>query len=87
MLEPTRRRRTRWACAAVAVAAAGLAIGTWIAGSTLTIRYLGCWASFAAVVAGHAAVCGRRSDVKVATLVVAAAAGGLALAALRTIGA
>jgi hypothetical protein len=77
----------RWACAAVAVSASGLAVGMWLAASTLTMRYLGCWASFVVVVAGHAAVSGRRSDAKVAGLVVAAAAGGLGLAALRMIGA
>jgi hypothetical protein len=71
----------------VAVGATGLAIGTWVAASTLTIRYLGCWASFVAVVAGHAALTGRRSDVKVAAFVVAAGAGGLAIAAVRMIGA
>ncbi len=77
----------RWACGALAVGASGLAIGMWLAASTLTMRYLGCWASFAAVVAGHAAVSGRRADAKVAGLVVAAAAGGLGVAALRMIGA
>jgi len=69
------------------VGASGLAIGTWIAASTLTMRYLGCWASFAAVVAGHAAITGRHADAKVAGLVVGAAAGGLGVAALRMIGA
>jgi hypothetical protein len=77
----------RWACGALAVGASTLAIGMWVAASTLTMRYLGCWASFAAVVAGHAAVSGRRTDAKVAGLVIVGVAAGLGLAAVRMIGA
>jgi hypothetical protein len=73
----------RWACGVACGGAAIAAIAMWVTGTTLTIRYLGCWASFAAVVTGHAAIAGRRTDTRVAALVVVAAAVGVGIGGLR----
>ena len=69
--------------AAVSAGSAVVAVAVWVTGATLTIRYLGCWASFVAVATGHAAWSGRRSDAKVALAVVAAVAAGAAAGGLR----
>lgn len=73
----------RLAWAGVTAAAVASAIAIWIGGSTLTIRYLGCWCSFVAVLAGVAASTGRIDDSKCAGMVLRAVAVGAVIGFLR----
>ena len=75
--------RVRLLWALVTVAAMVLAVASWVGGSTLRIRYLGCWCSFGAVLTGVAAVTGSKDTALCATVVIAAVAVGAGLGALR----
>jgi hypothetical protein len=59
-----------------------VAVAVWVTGSSLTIRYLGCWASFGGVVFATTALTGRRCDAQVASMAIVTLGGGAALAAL-----
>lgn len=76
-------RSVRAVWVVLTVAASALAIAVWINGSNLTIRYLGCWGSFAAVLTGTAAVTGRRDDSRCATVIVRAVAVGALVGLVR----
>jgi hypothetical protein len=73
----------RMTLAVLAMGAAATAITVWVVADTLTIRYLGCWCSFGAMVTGVAAVTGREVDARVARTVLVAVVAGLGLGLIR----
>ncbi len=73
--------RAGWGVASVAALVG--AVINWERGSTLTIRYLGCWASFAAILLAVPAVTGRRDDSHCVSVIVRLLAAGLALGVIR----